>query len=431
MLYKWIFKIGVFFRNPSVPTIINFLQKSSEWDLQTLETYQLKKIKELIRYANKNCPYYQQQFKNLKVEEINTFEDFKQIPILTKENLLNFNKAIHSVEVFKNSKIASTSGSSGTTLQFVRDEWADSFNRATIFFHYQKYGVQPWDKNGYFWGFNFEWKQKQLTRFLDFIQNRFRNFSYEKKSFQQFVKKIQKATFIQGYSSMIYQTAKLINQHQLPKPQNLKMVKGTSEKIYESYQSEVKKAFGLKMISEYGATESGILAFECVKGNMHLNMEGVYVEEINSEIVVTNLQMKSFPIIRYKLGDYIELQDEKITCSCGSKHRILKEVTGRIGDNVYGKQQVYPSLYFYYIFKNIAKQHQLNLNYQVIQPKKGQLLFKIEQSLNETQLTIIRLEIEKYFLDDVFYEIESNAIILSENSKIKSFISKVSNSSNE
>jgi len=36
-------------------------------------------------------------------------------------------------------------------------------------------------------------------------------------------------------------------------------------------------------------------------------MEGVIVEEIDLEIVVTNLQMQAFPIIRYQLGDYIKL----------------------------------------------------------------------------------------------------------------------------
>ena len=43
---------------------------------------------------------------------------------------------------------------------------------------------------------------------------------------------------------------------------NIKMVKGTSEKIYESYQEEIQKAYGCRIISEYGATESGIIAFE-------------------------------------------------------------------------------------------------------------------------------------------------------------------------
>ena len=80
--------------------------------------------------------------------------------------------------------------------------------------------------------------------------------------------------------------AQKVNSQQFIKPLNLKMVKGTSEKIYERYQDEIKKAFGQKMISEYGAAETGIIAFECPSGNMHINMEGVIVEEINEEIII-------------------------------------------------------------------------------------------------------------------------------------------------
>lgn len=64
----------------------------------------------------------------------------------------------------------------------------------------------------------------------------------------------------------------------------------------------MEKAFGAKIISEYGAAESGLIAYECPEcGNMHINMENVIVEESEGEIVVTNLLSRSFPIIRYKL----------------------------------------------------------------------------------------------------------------------------------
>ena len=69
-------------------------------------------------------------------------------------------------------------------------------------------------------------------------------------------------------------------------------------------------------------------------------MEGVIVEEIDNEIVVTNLQMTSFPIIRYKLGDYIKLDHKTKPCACGMAHQVINEVQGRIGDLVYGKKHV-------------------------------------------------------------------------------------------
>ncbi len=428
MIFKWIFKLGQQKRNPSINKWFLFLKKTEQWSLEELENYQLKKLKEIVSFAYNHSDYYKNLFDKNSVNPnaINNLSAVKKLPILEKKDLLNFNTEIHTKAKFSKLFKASTSGSSGESLVFKREESTDSFNRASIFRGYSWYDIQPWDKNGYFWGFNFSKADRVKTNFLDALQNRFRIFSYEKEEFEDFVKKLKSAKYIHGYSSMIYQTAKLINTNNLEKPKNLKMVKGTSEKIFEKYQSEVKKAFNLKIISEYGATESGIIAFECPEGSMHLNMEGVLVEEVEKEILVTNLQLKAFPIIRYKLGDYIELAPKDFKCKCGRAHRVLKEVTGRIGDNVYGVTKIYPSLYFYYIFKNLVKQEGLKLNYQVIQNQKGFLNFKIEQTLTSKDVKILKDEIAKYFKEDINFEIQYNQTLETKSGKFKSFISNIS-----
>ena len=82
-----------------------------------------------------------------------------------------------------------------------------------------------------------------------------------------------------GYSSVIYEVAQIaLELGYTPKdfPQ-LKLVKGTSEKIYDYYHDPVREAFGHKIVSEYGAAETGIIAFECPHGKMHVNEEGVII----------------------------------------------------------------------------------------------------------------------------------------------------------
>jgi phenylacetate-CoA ligase len=424
VLYKFLYKIGSFTRNSSIKKHLIFLEKSNGWSSNKLKDYQLQKLKEIVAFAYENSSFYKLHFSsnNFHPSDIKNLTDVNKIPILEKTDLLNSNKEVHTN--FKGKTFtAVTSGSSGQSLRFQRDESADSFNRAVFQKSYLWYGVYPWELNGYFWGFNFNFLKKNKTIFLDFLQNRFRLFSYDSINLIKFVKKLNKATYIHGYSSMIYQTAKLINERGLLKPNGIKMVKGTSEKIFKNYQDEVIKAFGSKIVSEYGATESGIIAFECPEGNMHINMEGVLVEEIDDEIVVTNLQMKSFPIIRYRLGDYIELESEKIKCKCGRNHRILKEVTGRVGSPIHGKSEIYPSFTFYYIFKNLDLQYGLSLNYQIIQKEKGILIVRIEQKLTNKNIKKIDIEFKKYFNKDINYTIKDEYILQSNKGKLKSFIS--------
>lgn len=426
-MFKFIYKTGQQLRNPSLVKWFQFLKKSEKWSLETLEQYQLEKLKEITLYAYQNCPFYKKYFdlNQFHPNQIESLTDVKKIPLITKKQLLNNVSAIHSTQHFNRTYKATTSGSSGNSLQFKRDESADSFNRAAKLRGFSWYGVNPWDYNGYFWGFNFSTIELVKTKLLDFLQHRFRLFNYKSSEFNSFLRKLQKATYISGYSSMIYESAKLINRNKLPKPSQLKMVLGTSEKILEVYKGEVEQAFGLKLTSEYGATETGIIAFECMEGNMHITMEGVLVEAVDNEIVVTNLQMKSFPVIRYKLGDYIKLSTGKNICKCGMAHPVIEEVTGRIGETIYGFEHQYPSLYCYYIFKNLSKKHSLNLNYEVVQKEKGTLLFYIEQDFSEKEQHLINSEVKKYFKNDMkvyFYKKEPRSNGNAKAVSFKSFI---------
>ncbi|MCG1036617.1 phenylacetate--CoA ligase family protein [Polaribacter sargassicola] len=427
MIKKNIYLIGSSVRNPSLKTKYNFLKESEKWSLKKLESYQLKKLKELLHIAYHHSEFYKNQFDkfNLDIDKVKSLEDLKKFPTIEKIDLINHSSMVHTNLKFKKKFLAVTSGTSGQSLKFYRNEESDSFNRAAIQRGYSWYDVNIWEKNGYFWGFNFSLLKKIKNNILDFLQNRYRIFSYEDKIFKKFVKKSKDSIYIHGYSSMVYHTAVLINKLKLPKPQRIKMVKGTSEKIFESYQKEIQKAFGVRMISEYGATESGLIAFECRHGSMHINMEGVIVEVEDSEILITNLQMKSFPIIRYKLGDYISLSSRDKKCSCGMNHPILEEVTGRVGVNVYGKLKIYPSFTFYYIFKNISKTYGIDLIYQVIQNEKGSLIFNITNKIDINTEQYIKNEIIKYFKEDMDFCINSNVILKKGKGKLKSFISKV------
>ena len=423
---KALFNLGVFLRNPSIKQWLGFFKDAENWDLQQIEAYQLKKLKELLTVAYNHSPYYKKVFDEHKFhpESIKKVTDITLVPILTKKDAIAFSKEIHTNLKFKKRFKASTSGSTGNPLVFMREERTDSFNRACIFHNYAKFGVKPWERNGYFWGFDFSLKEKLKTRFLDFLQNRFRLFSYDDANLNKFVEKLKKARYLHGYSSMVYQTAKLINGKKLSKPEGLRIIKGTSEKIYDSYQEEIIKAFGKKMISEYGAAETGIIAFECPHGHMHINTVGCIVEEANNEIMVTNLQLHSFPIIRYKLGDYIKLAEPGFICTCGSQHAILEEVTGRVGENVYGKKGIYPSLYFYYIFKNLAKNGVL-VTYQVVQKQKGYLDFFIEEALDADKHLLLEKEIKAYFKEDMDFNITSESQKGFASAKSKSFISYI------
>lgn len=409
-MYNWLarscFYLGARIRNPSLMQQYNLLKNSEFSSLETLKDLQLGRLKELLVFAGKHSPYYQDLFTETGFEPIdfNCFEDIKTLPIMSKSELISHNKLIHSDFPFSKLMLAETSGTSGVSLEFYRSEKWDSVNRANVMRAYDWFGVKVWDKNGYLWGYNIGASKSLKVKALDWLQNRQRIFRYDSSNIKKFAKNVSKASYIAGYSSMIYEVAKQLNNLSI-KTDSILMVKGTSEMILDAYQPEIEKAFGRKMISEYGAAEAGLIAFECPDGSMHMNIESVYVEvDDNNEILITNLFSHSFPIIRYRLGDVVTLSDKK--CTCGRNHPILTEIVGRKGANIAGKIKTYPALTFYYVFKNIYLEHGILLNYKAIQEAKGEVILHIEKEENSKFEQLIIHELKKYFSDDINCELK-------------------------
>lgn len=392
--------------------------------MEKLKALQWQRLEETVRWALEKSPFYRERFEavGLDLGKPLTLAEFQKIPVTEKADLIAENDRVHAKAEFKKLFFCETSGTSGQVLTFKRDEYWDSFNRASIFRGYSWHGVKPEDFNLYFWGYNISARKRWKVRMMDRLVNRYRVFDYSEEALAGLQEKIGKATYIEGYSSMIYELAKQLEDKN-PDVRKLKMVKATSEKIYPHYHDVVKRVFGVPITSEYGAAESGIIAFSCPSGNMHLNMEGVYVEtEADGSILVTNLVARSFPIIRYRLGDVVKMAPEDFQCPCGMAHPVVEEVTGRVGKRIVGRDKNFPSLVLYYIFKNLYFDQNLKLNYQGRQTEPGKLEIAIRENPEENVKKRLYAECEKYFGHSLELTFSFGAELRTEKGKLRDFI---------
>lgn len=427
MLFRLFFLVGVLIRNTDIFKYYKFLKSTEGWTSEQLEVHQLKQLKKLLSIANEESAYYKKKFSDLgfSLDQITSLADITKLPMLTKQELLEH---VTEIQVEARSDIRSeTSGSTGTPLLFYRNKEWDASHRAAIYRGYSWHGVKPWYKNGYFWGFNKKWQERVKTRIFDWTQNRFRLFSYNASEIETFLRKMRNAKYLEGYSSMIHQVALSALEASNPVENKLLMIKGTSEKIHDSYQETVQQAFGKKIISEYGAAEAGIMAFECAHGQMHITAENAIVEVVNGEIVVTNLYSYALPIIRYKLGDYIVMKELETPCKCGMVHPVILDIEGRVGKEIHGFKQKYPSLTLYYVSKNIALEHNIFVEYQAIQERPGHIDYFIFGEISEAVSSLILNEFEKYYGADLIAHIKQGNRGEERTGKKKDFISKLEN----
>ena len=112
---------------------LEFLIRSQFWKTSELETYQNKKLVELVNYAYQNVEYYKKLFleNNINPNNIKTIKDLKIIPILKKDDIRENFKSLLSKKSNKSELILnSTGGSTGIPVKIYQDknynEWADA-----------------------------------------------------------------------------------------------------------------------------------------------------------------------------------------------------------------------------------------------------------------------------------------------------------------
>lgn len=426
---KRLFELGSAIRNPTLQRQYEELKTCEFSSFEDLTQLQSENAEKFLRFAGQQSPYYAAIFKRhgFDPRTVGVNLDLSILPTTSKRDLISSNSEIHTQFDFKKCFMAETSGTTGEALEFRKNEEWDSITRALMMRSYDWYDVKPWERNGYLWGYNISQRQARKTRLLDYLQNRFRLFRYDPAEIREFARRLVSASFLTGYSSMIYEIAKAINETSDMRSDaySLKLIKGTSETILDVYRTETRLAFGTEIVSEYGAAEAGLIAFECPQGNLHINVENLILEVDDSgEAVVTNLASYSFPIIRYRLGDAVTL-DTTTKCPCKRAHPIIREVLGRKGGTVLGKAKKYPALSFYYVFKNLAIEREIFLNYKAVQKEQGKVDLHIEQAVSSSQEKHLWAELHKYFSTDVEFDIGYGAPIERGQKKAQYFTSEL------
>jgi phenylacetate-CoA ligase len=360
---------------------IRDLPQNSQAEIRGVQKGKLVRV---LKNACANIPYYRKLFNNcgILVEELSLPEDISNIPVLTKEifrqDLPLFINTNHNGRVSEET----TSGTAGNPLAIPIDRYKSAFIRAVMYRNYGWYNINVGDKQARFWGIPSAPKLHFKESLKDFCANRIRlsAFNISDDAFKQFVNKLQKfkPKYFYGYPSLLYKFSQWLSDNQIAMSDlNLSAIICTGEVLYDFQRKGIESTFQCKVVNEYGATETGIIAFECQNGNLHINSDHVYLESVKSEelteagsLVVTELNNFYNPLIRYRLGDLGSISEE--SCKCGIGFPILKNLTGREGSFIATPMNKYVfSAILSYTFRDGIKQ------FQGIQNEKGELIIKI------------------------------------------------------
>ena len=445
LLAKYIYSAVQKFRQEPVLSFLREMKKNDSLSRDELLEIQRKKVVALVNHAYKNTKYYNELFKRheIDVAQIQTIEDFKIIPPLTKDQLRENLSEIKAINCSQKTTIAKTSGSTGKVLKFIKDRDATGAHTASYYRGISWHGIGVGDREAMLWGVPVERMARCKMRVTDFVLNRFREKEYNLTAeiLFDFYKKLKrrKVAILSGYSSMVYQFTKFVKENSLDgRSLGLRIVKCTSETINDDAFGLTQEVFGCPLVVEYGAAETNIIAFSCEKGGIHLMADFVLTEFVQSddfslgpgfrELFVTSLNNYSLPIIRYQIGDFAVPTDDY--CSCGRSLPLIKKVVGRSGSIVYATTgEKYHSIFFYYVFKALQdKKTNVVRQFKVYQKAKDRLLIQIvkDQNFSSEVMEYVDSRIREKLGEDMNIEYQFPDLILRESSgKIRDFVSEI------
>ena len=311
-----------------------------------LERLQNVRFLQFLKSAVEKSPFYLDLYKDIELPT--SISEITKLPIISKELLRQNIDQVVTIES-KDAIHLKTGGTTGKSLEvlFTPDNTQERFAMLDDF--RGRFGYKLGKKTAWFSG-------KDLLTDRDILQKRFwkTDIKYHVRYYSTFHIKDEylkyyvediirfKPEYLVGFPSSIMEIARYGLKHGYNFPTgSVKAILPTAETITAEMRETIEPFFKAKMYDQYASSEGAPFIIECEKGNLHMELQsGVFevLDEHNhptksGKLVVTSFTTEGTPLIRYDIGDSIELSNE--VCDCGNNNPLVNSILGRIDDYVY------------------------------------------------------------------------------------------------
>lgn len=308
----------------------------------------MSKLEEILRYVSIHNDFYKKTIKDNKITDP---IDIRQYPILTKSKLHENRYSMFSngfAEKYYSKKLIRTytSGSSGNPVNVYWDEKDYNYTSVILWRMRNKfYGISPKDRVVKF-SLDLMVENNSYTHFKDNIMLVSPLVFNNSNKLEDIVNKIYRFSpkWLSVYPHVLEMLCDYYNTNLDKIPPSITHIETLGEVLDDKLKERGRLLFKVPIINHYGTEEVRSIAYECPFGNMHVFSDNVFVEtcgkdgEYNNDefakgsVVVTSLTNYAMPLIRYEIGDYIELL-QQYQCPCGICSPIIRNIEGRINES--------------------------------------------------------------------------------------------------
>lgn len=346
-LKKTILPVADLVTRQRVMSSYRFFRESQWWPLERLREDQEKRLKETLRIAYTEVPFYRERFdrQGVRVEDVAHPRDLVRLPPVTKDELRQaYPDRCTRKTGFPVSEFF-TSGSSGRPFAVRVDSSTLSAARALMFL---RANFSGWEIGDSFLQTGMSLKRGMVRAVKDYLLGvqYVSAFDLTDAVLDRYLVLIEqhRLQYVMGYPGSIYFLACRARQTGFNHP--LKGIVCWGDNLYKNYRKEMEKAFGCRVTDTYGCGEGIQVAAQCGQGggDYHIFMPHVIVEVVDEQgipvpegqpgtILLTRLDAGTMPLIRYRVGD-MGRKGPNTTCPCGRSLETLASIDGRDTDVV-------------------------------------------------------------------------------------------------
>ena len=327
--------------------LLEQVQRGSQLTTAEIREVRDRRLREYIQQRAVHVPYYRRWFSDNDVApgDIRTLEDLSALPIIGKQDVqASVSEFIPTTAPAPRRSWAHTSGTTGAGLRFpvtahaVREQWA-------VWWRYRLWhGISPGTWCAYFggrtvvpvgqerppfWRYNVPGKQLLLS-----------GFHMSPRNLPSYVDELRRRRppWIHGYPSLVALLARHIVDSNVDIGYEIRWVTLGAENVLPHQIDVIQRAFQMKPRQHYGMAEAVANFSECELGNLHVDEDFAAVEFVPTgrdneyRIVGCNLSNEATVLLRYDVGDLVEISDGE--CPCGLPGRLVAAVHGRDEDYV-------------------------------------------------------------------------------------------------
>jgi phenylacetate-CoA ligase len=395
-LYKHSFPIHHWMISKYAINYYHDLSQSQWMSLENMKDYQEQRLRQLITHAYHKVPFYREMFQRIGLtpDDIRTIEDLSKLPVIDKhvvrENIyLGLMANDHDKRLLQK---VTTSGSTGEPFFTYLEKRQVEMRWAATQRSVEWTGYQFGDRQLRLWHKHLGMNWRQILRETADAKLTRRKFipAYEmdEQGLHVFVNSIdrKKPIFMDGYAESFNFLARYLK-HQHYNGFRPKAIMSSAQMLPDESRRIIEENFGCNVYDKYGAREfGGGLAYQCeAQEGYHVVSECAIIEIVKDgktvapgetgEVVITELNNFSVPLIRYRVGDLAVQMDPHQPCRCGRGLPRIGKIQGRIQSMIIGtNNQFVPGSFFARLF---ADYDYAITQFQVCQSEVGKLVFKI------------------------------------------------------